>query len=356
MTGGLSFPPLLISAADIDLPDIGLDPIEIHACALRMWRDIASGKTKGKKAVLLPDEQDLWTAPGYQMLLDELGGERLGWKLSALCAVGPAYASVKIVGANAVNRLLGMERSCSTILLLDKFTMRPICLLEGTDISAARTATYASVVAERLLKTMPSISVFVFGGGPIARRIILSLDAVIGERIDRVCVRTSSRSTAHAFANSFPRHKFEIIAVADNRNVKHADLVITASNASSPVFSATDISDHATVLHLGGDEPPAAFLSHVIERGSVICDDPAMVSARNSQSLALYFSRRSLTLETVGPSMGIRAMAQFLDEDTDKPGPTHLTCVGLPSLDLYISEHIYRRFQTRRQIKPEARS
>lgn len=308
-----------------------------------MWRDLASGLTIGKKSVLLPRETELWASDHYAALRDQFDDERLGWKLSALSSIGPRLAGVKIVGANAANRHFSLERSFSTILLLDKFTMRPICLLEGTDISAARTATYASLVAESVLAARETIKVFLFGGGPIARSIALALGAVLGIRLEKLWVRTRSRQTAEAFALSLQQIGAPIVPVTDNANLSQANLIITASNAKFPVFAAYEVASDAVVLHLAGDETPAEYLTHVIQNGTLVCDDLAMVSARNSQSLALYFSRRGLTLEAEGQALGVRDFAGHVVGRAPR-GPTHITCVGLPSLDLYVAEYVYETY------------
>lgn len=338
------FPPLLISSADLVQAGIALDPRVLHDRASQMWRDLGAGLRIGKKSVLLPPEAELWASASYATLRDQFGEERLGWKLSALSAIGPRLASVKIVGANAANRHFGLARSFSTILLLDKFTMRPICLLEGTDISAARTATYATLAAESVLAERKTINVFLFGGGPIARSIGLALGAVLGVCLEKLWVRTRSRQTAEAFARSLQPSVAQVVPVTDNTKLTQADLIITASNAKSPVFAAHEVAPDSVVLHLAGDETPAEYLTYVMQNGTLVCDDLAMVSARNSQSLALYFSRRGSTLEAEGQALGVRDFAGHVVGRAPGRGPTHITCVGLPSLDLYVAEYIYETY------------
>lgn len=339
------FPPLVISSADLLRSGVTLDPRALHDRAAQMWRDVDMATIgTGKKSVLLPPEHALWTLRQYAGFRPRFAGERLGWKLSALTAFGPRLASVKIVGANAANRLLGYPRSFSTILLLDAPTMRPVCLLEGTDVSAARTATYATLVGEAILFGRSSAKVFLFGGGPIARRICLALDALFGARVERLWIKTRSLETAEAFVRSLAPVSCTITAVADTENLAEADLVITASNAKTPVFDPSAIAETATVLHLAGDETPFAFIARALHNRSVYCDDIAMVSARNSQSLALHFSRQGSTLEAEAMALGVRQLPAYLARQPADPGPTHITCVGVPSLDLYVAEHIYHAY------------
>lgn len=309
-----------------------------------MWRDIGVAQNTGKKSVLLPPEGLFWASPRHEQLRQHFERERLGWKLSTLSAVNSKLASVKIVGANAANRFAGYPRSCSIILLLDALTMRPVCLLEGTDISAARTATYATLIGKAILSRRSGASVFLFGGGPVARSICLALDAVLGPRLENLWVRTRSLATAQAFVHSLDPIASTIIPVTDNANLKEADLVITASNSKFPVFEDAEIDRKATVLHLGGNETPCEFIADALEHGTVVCDDIAMVSARNSQSLALYYSRRGSSLQAQAQERGVRELSDFITADGHDTGPTHITCVGVPSLDLYVAQYVYEAY------------
>ena len=340
--------PLLISWADIEAAGVSLGPSVLHEIAKRMWFDLRVGKTFGKKSVLYPVEADLWREPKYLHLRDAFRSERLGWKLSALTAVGANYAGVKIVGANAINRHFGQARSASIVLLMDKFTMQPLCVVEGTELSAARTGTYGSITAEALFAKEMPIKVFIFGGGPVARNITLSLGAIRAKSLARVWVRTQSWASAQAFVRSLAHTDLPVEPVDNNAMLAEANLVVTASNANQPVFAADEPNPDAVVLHLGGDETPAAYLTKALRQGTVVCDDIPMVSQRNSQSLARLFSGRGTSLETQGPLLGVIGLADLVAGSVQTQRPIHITCVGLPSLDLYIVAHIYEAFNARR--------
>lgn len=325
---------------------VTLDADTLHAVAREAWSDIHSGRAYGLKSVLLPLESELWARPELLSYRQEFETERLGWKLSTLSSVGPNYAAVKIVGANALNRHLGRPRSTSTITLFDKVTLAPLCLLDGTEISAARTATYATTVVERFLPDARDLSVFVFGAGPVAERVILGLGIFGCAAFAKVFVRSRSTKTASKLAmklaSSVP---FPLVAVVDNGELRGCDLIITASNAKKPVFEDQEANPYAVTLHLGGDETPMQYILRVMKTGTVLCDDMGMVSRRNSQSLALYFARGQATLESVGPLLGVKNLSDIDDNFHKLPDePLHITCVGLPMLDLYVAKYVYETF------------
>ncbi|MCJ8521144.1 alanine dehydrogenase [Pseudorhizobium tarimense] len=315
-----------------------LDGARLHRVARRAFDDIAAGTAYGLKSTISISADEL---PELKTLkrTSQLP-ERLGWKLSCLSSVNKTYGGVKIVGANALNRRIGLARSSSTILLLDKLTMTPLCAMDATDISAARTASYATFVIDRFFQGRERISIFLFGAGPIAERIILAIEDWGAHLVNALTVQSRTRtSAADLVARLRPRISFELTAADGAEALAQSDLIITATNAKSPVFEATNVRD-ALVLHLGGDETPGGYLQQAIRQGLVLCDSIEMVSRRNSQSLALYFSRRGTTLEHMGPLLGIENLGTFKGK---RPvgAPTHITCVGLPMLDLYVGAYVY---------------
>jgi alanine dehydrogenase len=111
------------------------------------------------------------------------------------------------------------------------------------------------------------------------------------------------------------------------------------------VFEDVDTRTDAVTLHLGGDETPADHIRRVLRTGLLVCDDVAMVSRRNSQSLALYFSRMGATLEQLGPMLGVMNLKDVGSIAEGRGAdPVHVTCVGLPMLDLYVAAYVYETF------------
>jgi alanine dehydrogenase len=145
----------------------------------------------------------------------------------------------------------------------------------------------------------------------------------------------SARALAIALADEV---SIPLVPVCDNRDMRNCSLVITASNAREPVFDDEDLARAATTLHLGGNEAPETYLQRVLRTGLMVCDDLQTVSNRNSQSIALHFSRRNLSLQAIGPLIGIRELTSAKPWYEDTGGPTCVTCVGLPVLDLFVAQ------------------
>lgn len=323
-----------------------LTPSEVQAAVDVAWHDIRAGTAHGAKAVLSLSEAEFWARPEVATAREEFVDERLGWKLSCLCSVNGRYGGVKIVGANAFNRRLGLPRSTSTVLLLDKLTLRPLVVLDGTSMSSARTGSYATLVLQQFLAGSERLSIFVFGAGPVARSVIDNLACGHTHRIAEVFVRSRSHANAKTLVGELEDGLgFALRAVDDNTALGKCHFVITASNSRHPVFDDDELGANAVTLHLGGDEVPEAYLQRALRTGIVGCDDLATVSRRNSQSLALHFSRRGLHLEEIGPLIGIQQLSSQASWPGRSGGPVSITCVGLPALDLYVAAATYEKYR-----------
>ncbi|TXE51899.1 ornithine cyclodeaminase [Serratia ureilytica] len=319
-----------------------LDPLIVGNLVRKALFDLSKGICYGTKAVLQPQDSEIFPLIGIESLNERFARERLNWKLNALISANKKYGAVKIVGSNAYNRTKGLARSRSLLVLYDKLTMQPISIMDGTDISNMRTASYASIVAEFAFRECNNFSVFLLGAGCVAEKVIDDLDAHYGDRVSIVYVKSRSIEGAVEFAhNATRRVRFAIQPVNDFDTLKFSDFVITASNARSPVFNDAFLRDDAVILHLGGDETPTDFIARVLKTGTILCDDVEMVCHRGSQSLALFFSRQGRSLSMEAEQYKIHNLWHGLQEKKSKTGPVFITCVGLPVLDLYVAEWVY---------------
>lgn len=334
--------PMVSAATPIEIPP--LDARDVGRLVRTALDAVRGGEAYGAKAVLEPIPEELTALLGEAARNVYVPGERANWKLSTLISVNATYGAVKIVGSHSYNRQQGLPRSCSTLLLYDKLTMRSVAIFDGTALSAQRTGAYASIVIDRLLRHHAKFSVYLFGAGRVAQSVVADLDAHHADRVEALYVNSRTHDSATTFVNWMgPRVRFPVIAPQDRRaHLPDCTLIVTASNADAPLFEAWEVGEETVVLHLGGDEIPRGLVEYVLEAGTVICDDVHTVAHRNSQSLPLYFARIGRSLQEVTGRYQILNLWQ-IDEHagTRYRLPALVTCVGLPVLDLYLAQHVY---------------
>lgn len=343
--------PVVLGEKEIAASGSALSVREVHDVLDQAWHDIRNGRAMGHKSVLSLPEEAFWREAGYQSRPKEFAGERLGWKLSCLYGANPEFAGVKVIGANAFNRHFGLRRSRSTYILMEKFSMQPIAIIDATALSAARTGAYAAQVLRLCPIEKDQITVFLFGAGPVAKAILASLADRAARQIGRVYLKARRLESAKALQASLSMTlPFDVVAVEDNGFLSEADFVITATNSDRPVFGDHELRRDACLLQLGGDEVPAETLRRILRQGQVGCDDLATVSTRNSQSLALQFSRAGGSLEALGPHLGILELSKTGDWRVQPGAPLSVTCVGLPVLDLYVVAALFQKYRANRKI------
>jgi ornithine cyclodeaminase/alanine dehydrogenase-like protein (mu-crystallin family) len=334
--------PVLLEQQDLWRAGLNSDYPGMIAAARQALLDLAAGQAVAAKTSVAPRDEELGALVDCENVGFDLAEEDLDWKLSALVSVNRRHGAVKIVGANAFNRCLGLPRSRSTIMLFDKLTMLPLAIMDGSDISAIRTGAYASIVADLFLPEARPAVVVLFGSGRIAEAVIRCLEASHAGRIARISVIGRDHGRARQLVERLqPQTAIPLRAESERSALAGADLIVTATTARHPVVAAEEIPACAATLLLGGDELPAAYIAAALRDGLVYCDDVATVAHRGVQSLALHFSRRGGDL-TCEP--GIRPLADALVRPPDREGrAVHVSCIGLGALDLYVTEHLYDR-------------
>jgi alanine dehydrogenase len=333
--------PIVLEVDQLWRAGLADDYLGMIAAARRALLDLEAGLAAGAKATVTPRDEEIHELADVEDSGFDLQNEDLDWKLSALVSVNRRHGAVKIVGANAFNRCLGLPRSKSTILLFDKLTMLPLAMLDGTDISAVRTGAYASIAADLFYAPRGPGQVVIVGAGRIAEAVIRCLNATHAGRIGRITVLGRDPGRVHMLCERLRgKVAVELAPGRSRRQLREADLLITATTARNPVVTPEEIPPGITTLLLGGDELPEAYIAAVLSDGLVYCDSITSVAHRNVQSLALYHSRRGQAL-TASP---VRSLGQEMIHPAWEAGrPVHVSCIGLPALDLYVTEYLYDR-------------
>jgi alanine dehydrogenase len=214
-------PLLLLNAEDvrnlIDLPSL-FDALE------RALRDLSAGKASAPpRTVARTPGGFLGSMPGYL----------------------PGTLEAKLVAVFPGNHERGLPSHQALIALFDEETGMPLCLMDGTVITAVRTGATAAVAA-RALARGGARSLAILGAGVQGRS---HLDA-FPHLFDLDEIRVTSRDPRHAetLAGSHP----EARAVASfEEAVRGADLVCCCTDAEEPVLSHRWLAPGAHVSSVG---------------------------------------------------------------------------------------------------------
>ncbi|MBW2971943.1 hypothetical protein KY359_02805 [Candidatus Woesearchaeota archaeon] len=344
---------LLISEEELEQMGLSSNPQAVIDDVKKALINHGSGATISEKVALSPSrERAFQTFGATEEMRRRYVNEDLDVKLSALNSINHNIGAVKLIGANALNRERGIPRAEALIVLYAVDTLRPTCIMRGTEVSAMRTGAYTAIVGEYLLPKPQGNVVGYIGSGKMAETSIICMDASIADRIDEVRIYSRTPANREAFVERMQPHTGMRLTAVDSVEdaVAGADYVITATTALNPLVDDPMLKDNATVLLLGGDEVGPRFLGRCSERGIIFCDDWELVKHRNVQSLPLLYHRLLEGDTKDGVTLNDKKILDLWQVLTGDFNPAerryecvHVNCVGLPDLDLEVAERMYKK-------------
>lgn len=173
-------------------------------------------------------------------------------------AGGPVV--VKIVGPFPGNAALGLDTHPALICVLDAATGHALALLDGTHITALRTAA-AAAVSIRVGARADARALSVVGSGAQARAHLRILAPAFAD------VRVSARD-----ADAAARLADEFGARATDRPADGADVICLTTGAPAPVLRAADVAPGTHVTSVGYAPPGGELDPELARRGRLLVE------------------------------------------------------------------------------------
>lgn len=172
-------------------------------------------------------------------------------------------AGIKWIASFPGNIEKGLDRASAVLIVNDRETGYPRACLEGSLISAARTAASAALGAHYLHSTPWKVKrLGVIGCGPIAYH-TLALLVKLGWCIDELYVADLSEQRSQLFRDKCASFVGKSTAASLEATVTQSDMVLMATSATEPYITSPEWFSHApTVLHMSlRDLAPEVILS-----------------------------------------------------------------------------------------------
>lgn len=241
---------------------------------------------------------------------------------------------VKWVASFVANVATGGERATAMLVLNDAATGQPVALVDGTLISAKRTAAGAALAMRCLANGTPPRSVGLVGCGPINYEVLRFLAHLFP--ISRVQLVDLQASRAEAFGGrvlaEFPRIAVSVSTLPDALGT--ADVVSFATNATVPYVQELP-QRPMTILHVSlRDLAPRVIASAY----NIVDDVEHVCSARTSVHLASEETGRRDFIRGTIPEL----LSQSLHYERPDV-PTIVSPFGLGILDLAVAREVLAR-------------
>ncbi|MBI4494533.1 MAG: ornithine cyclodeaminase family protein [Chloroflexi bacterium] len=179
---------------------------------------------------------------------------------------------VKIASVFPHNSERGLPRLCSIYLLLDYATGQPLAVMDGSALSAVRTAA-ASAVATRWLARAEAGVLGIFGTGVQAEGHALALPHV--RPIRRVLVLGTSTARSHAFAARLAsRLGLPVEAAASAEQLdSESDILVAATTSPTPLFQGAWVRPGTHINAVGAFTPGTREVdAETVRRAHVVVD------------------------------------------------------------------------------------
>ena len=254
-------------------------------------------------------------------------------------------AAVKIISVFPHNPEMGLEACPAQVLLLDGKTGYITALLDGSTVTRMRTGAASGAAFDILAKKDCKVGALIGTGGQAPEQ----LEAMLCVRqLEKVWVYSRNRERLEAFCRKMQEelgHYGARILPAESADeaVADADLVITVTTSSVPVFDGTKIKPGCTISCVGTYEPEKHELDPaVLPRASkIICDYKDAVLSE-SGDLLIPLADGIIKNEDIQGSLGDVIDGRIAGRENDDEIIV-FESVGVASQDLVAAKLIYEK-------------
>lgn len=186
-------------------------------------------------------------------------------------------SSVKIVNSHPLNPIKsGLPTVMATILLIDPSTGFPLSIMDGTYLTALRTAA-AGIVAIKYLAKKDFKVIGLVGAGVQGRMQARFLYALFRDQIDELRVYDLIKDKSEELCKKL-MEEFNVnnVKVTDNAKdaVNGADIIITVTPSRKPIIMADWVSDGVHLNCMGADAPGKQEVDpYILKKAKIIVDD-----------------------------------------------------------------------------------
>jgi ornithine cyclodeaminase len=253
-------------------------------------------------------------------------------------------AGIKVLSVAPGNPARGHDRIQAVYVLLDADTLSPSVLIDGTAVTSLRTPAVSAVAIDALAPAEVGSAV-IFGSGPQALGHAEALLAirhtpsvtVVGRRGD------AARSTAQRISGLASTHRLATrgLTVGDPQveaAVREAQVVVTATSATTPVLDDDWVADGACVVAIGSHEPHRRELGSGLLGRSLVVVEEIGTARREAGDVILAAAQGALAWADVRTHADV--VLGRVERATDRPNV--FKSVGMGWQDLVIAEHVAR--------------
>jgi ornithine cyclodeaminase len=237
----------------------------------------------------------------------------------------------------------GPRVAAGMLMLWDSIRCQPLALIAATGFNKRRTAAGLAAAADKLA-SLGAKTLTIFGAGKIAPAAVRYLHAV--RPFERILILGRGRARAPALAEALKREPvFAQVDIDVGTDVaaatREADVIVTITSASQPVFSGRDVKPGTLVILAGANRPHAREADDALIARSTIYADHRDGCLTHAGDLAIPLASGVLKPEQIAGEIGLlfgdAAPAQTARD------VTVFKSIGIIGQDIMLAHALYQR-------------
>jgi len=246
---------------------------------------------------------------------------------------------LKVVTVAPQNKELGKKTITGIVMLSDFKTGEPVALLEGSYLTMIRTGALSGVATKYLARENAK-KLCIIGTGEQAKGLVEVMLAV--RNIDEIMLFNRSEQKAHDFAD-YIKNKFnkKVQVYTDaNEAVSAADIIVTTTNSSTPVFSAK-LKPGVHVNAVGSFRPTMQELpSHAVASAQKVVVESREAALEETGDLITPIHEGVFNASDIFAELG-QIAAGDLQGRASNEEITVFKSVGLAVVDIVVAKYFY---------------
>lgn len=215
----------------------------------------------------------------------------------------------------------------------------PLAMIDGTYVTAIRTASVGAVAAKYLSREDSNTIGFI-GAGEQAYMHFKTIKQI--RPLTKCYVASRKTTSEDAFvsrlADEYPEVEFVKCAGRYSAAVENADIIVTAVSCQAPLLEAQYVKPGATYIHVGGWEDEYAVAQ---KADKIVCDEWEAVKHR-SQTISRMYIEGIIKDEDIYADLGNIITGKTPGRENDKEF-IYFNSVGLAFIDVLFANEIFNR-------------
>lgn len=256
--------------------------------------------------------------------------------------IGGEYnmAGLKWIGSGPMNYKKGIPRASVTNILNDPGTKLPVCIADGTVVSAKRTGA-AGGTAIQFCARKNAETLTICGAGAQGRT-QLEAAVIVRPSLKKLWVYDIVHENAERFVNE-AKEKYPqlnvLIAEDLEQAVRESDIIITVTLAEEPFIKAAWIKRGALILQMATLEVEYDVVKNA---DKIVVDFWETIKHRMASTIAVMAAEGLITDDDIDASLGEILCGKKVGRENDDQ-VIYFNSVGAGILDLAITIRCYRK-------------